>query len=100
MNRRPSAEPPALLQAGPETTLSGVAKSLGVPNSDFGERAERAVIIGRPFEPEPGHAGGGKRRARARRLPRGGRDEMSGTSKITHVDQLRLADITTGPLPA
>src|SRR5258708_14002315 len=58
-----------------------------------------AVKVGQPFEPEPGHAGGGKRRGRARRLQHSGRDTMSGTSKRTQVDEARLAGITTGPFP-
>ena len=41
-----------------------------------------AVKIGQPFEPEPGHAGGGKRRARARASSRrAGETTMSGTSR-------------------
>ncbi len=80
---------------------SGVHRpaSLGVPPSG----AETAVVAAGPLEPEPGHTGGGKRRAlrlspASRAAAR--RKQMSGASRSLKVDGKVLEGITQGPLPA
>ena len=58
--------------------------------------------VGQPFEPEPGHAGGGKRRAGLRASSRsaGENEDERDPRRNTPVDEARLSAITTGPLPA